>query len=423
VHAPRFHERPAAGRLPIHLARLRAAARRPEPDPLFLLAGGPGQGARSYAAIVPRAFGDVRRTRDVILVDLRGTGASNPLDCPTPGGDVGALADCRAHLPADLAPFTTERQVRDLDLVREALGYARVNLWGGSFGTRSAPAYTRLFPTRVRSVVLDGAFPFEHVFPRATAEDSAAALEEAFATCTRDAACVAAYPHLRRDLDDLLSTLTRAPLRVSAPDPATGAPTTVTLDRGTLAAAVKVMLYTPKLTRVLPLALARLKQGDPGPLLAAAAAGRSWSTDTMALGLTARLLCAEDLPRLTGEPAAGTFVGRSDVDAWRAICRGFEADVPADLAARPLPVPALILSGALDPVTPPRWGVAMRAHFPRSTHLVVADGAHNVSLGGCMPDVIARFIANADPASVDAGPCATRHGGHGFVVNAAAARP
>jgi pimeloyl-ACP methyl ester carboxylesterase len=431
LDVPRLHEKPSAGSLTLHFAVLPAMGRDRQGDPLFLLAGGPGQSARAYAGLVPRTFRAVRRTRDVVLVDLRGTGESSPLPCPPTDPRnteefPAALATCRASLPRDLSPFTTARRARDLDSVRAALGYARINLWAGSFGTREALIYARLFPDRVRSVVLDGAVPLEHIWPLGTAQDSAAALELRFARCERDAACRDRYPRLRQDFGDLLRKIELQPRTVTLPDPETGELRTVRLTRADVASTVKVLLYSSEQARLLPLAIDRLRRGDARPLLAAAAAERAWSVDTMALGLTLRLVCAEEMPRLpreTEEATRGTFLGDTDLTQWSRFCRDFEAEIPRDLATRPLATPALILSGALDPVAPPRWGEMMRRHFPRSAHIVVDDGAHNVSFGGCMPDVIAKFIDAPDPAGVAVPSCAT-HAGHGDVVlDGAAARP
>lgn len=431
VRAPLFNEKPSAGALDIQFAVLRATTRQRESDPLFLLAGGPGQGARSYAPLVPAFFEDVRKSRDVVLVDVRGTGASSPLECPLPESSeidltgIGGPSDCRKRLGRSLSAFTTERQVRDLDAVRAALGYARLNLWGGSFGTRAALVYARLFPDRVRGVVLDGASPFENPFPSWTARDAATALERAFSDCEGDLECRTAYPQFRRDFGELLDRLERTPLVATAPHPRTGRPVRVRVDRVAFASTVKVMLYSPDHASLVPFVVARLKDGDVAPLLAAVWAERAWSTDTMALGLTLRIICAEELPRVPVDAAAtasGTFLGRTDIEAWSRLCRDFAPDEPADVTTRPLPVPALILSGELDPVTPPRWGEAMRASFPRSAHVVVPGAGHNVSFTGCVPRLIARFIATADPAAVDP-TCVGGLKRPPFVIGPSAARP
>ena len=145
----------AGRRISIHIAVLPALRRIVERDPLFLLAGGPGQGARELAQVVARYFRAVRRHRDVVLVDFRGTGASNPLKCDLPDDELRVLeADdfaeqaerCAAALPADPRFYTHHQSLADLDDIRRELGYDRINVWGGSWGTRAALLYALRYP-------------------------------------------------------------------------------------------------------------------------------------------------------------------------------------------------------------------------------------------------------------------------------------
>jgi pimeloyl-ACP methyl ester carboxylesterase len=140
----------------------------PRADPLFILAGGPGQAA-SFLGPFAAALTGVRKDRDIVLVDQRGTGRSSPLVCAAfkPDRSLKAAlefdplpkaAACAQELAAkgvDAAQYTTAAWVADLDAVRAALGYDRINLWGGSYGTRAAQEYLRRHPQRVRSAVLD----------------------------------------------------------------------------------------------------------------------------------------------------------------------------------------------------------------------------------------------------------------------------
>ena len=155
----------AGRRLSIHVAVLPALRRIVERDPLFLFAGGPGQGARELAPVVARFFRAVRRHRDVVLVDFRGTGASNPLRCDMPGDEFIALqaddfaeqtARCAAALPADPRFFTHHQSLADLDDIRRTSSYDRINIWAAP-GTRAALLYALRYPARTRTVILDGA--------------------------------------------------------------------------------------------------------------------------------------------------------------------------------------------------------------------------------------------------------------------------
>lgn len=379
----------------IHVAVLPALRREKAPDPLFLLAGGPGQGARGYARLVPIAFQEVRRGRDVVLVDLRGTGDSNPLECDL--GDpltmfvAGEMdvASCQKTLKADPRFYTTAPAVDDLDDVRAALGYERINLWGGSYGTRASLVYARRHPDHVRSVVLDGAAPFEIRLPLHNAQGAQRAMDRLLADCAADPRCRAAYPGLRGELAALLADLAERPATAAIRHPRTGAPMDFTVTRDNFASGLRGMLYSPSHASLIPYVVNAASQGDFSPFAVSTLETAAWSTETMSLGLTLSVLCAEDVPGITDAEAdrqvRGTFLGRSEIDTWRRMCAQWPHAARPDGLERvhSLKTPALILSGDLDPVTPPRWGEAMKTHFPGARHIVVPSAGHNTSMSGC----------------------------------------
>src|SRR5215471_18088486 len=154
-----------------------ARAEMREPDPFFALAGGPGQGATEafpQAAYVRT----IAERRDVVLVDQRGTGKSNPLDCTllsvdNPQEVLGApysldrIRSCRADSDrkADTTQYTTSIAADDLDEVRAALGYGRVNVLGGSYGTKAALVYLRRHGEHVRTLTLEAVAPPDFLIP------------------------------------------------------------------------------------------------------------------------------------------------------------------------------------------------------------------------------------------------------------------
>ncbi|HEX7181546.1 MAG TPA: alpha/beta fold hydrolase [Thermoanaerobaculia bacterium] len=420
----------------VHVAVLPALRRESARDPLFLLAGGPGQGARGYAPLVPIAFQEVRRGRDIVLVDLRGTGASNPLGCDvgdpleaasSPDG-VFDLAPCRKALKADPRFYTTGPAVDDLDDVRAALGYERINLWGGSYGTRAALVYAQRHPEHVRTVVLDGAAPFEISLPLYNARGAQRALDRLLADCEADPLCRKAYPDLRGETEALLADLDREPERTTLRHPRTGRPFDLTVTRGAFASGLRGMLYTPGHASLIPSVVHAARRHDFDPFAAAALETAAWSTETMSLGLTLSVLCAEDVPRITDAQAErevrGTFLEDFEIEAWRQMCAQWpHGPVPADVAnVQPLQVPALILSGDLDPVTPPRWGEVMKAHFRNARHVVVPGAAHNTSRTGCVPDLIAGFIDKGRADGLDAS-CVKKTRRPPFVIDSSGTAP
>jgi pimeloyl-ACP methyl ester carboxylesterase len=438
-------------RLSIHLAVMPALRRTIEPDPLFILAGGPGQGARGFAAVAARYFKTIRRTREIVLVDLRGTGASGSLDCPRDDDemalvtgfflDTTAVTRCRERLTADPRHYTHANALADLDEIRERLGYARINLWGGSWGTRAALLYAMTYPHAVRSVVLDGAVSMSMEFPRTVAHDADRAFERLLSACERDPACREAHANARGEFAALLASLddgsktavdpARSPARVTSTrdirHPRTGVPTPVTLSRDAVAEIIRVALYTPAdAARVLQI-IEHAAAGDFGPLVAEAVRSASWSTDDMAIGQSMSVLCSEDLPLVAdvdfAREAAGTFLRSSYADAWRRRCQQWPRGEGLVIERHATSIaPALILSGAHDPVTGPDAGEAMAQHFPNHHHIVVQGAAHNTSFSGCVPDLIAAFITRRSIGPLDDG-CATRIGWPPAVVSDAGTTP
>ncbi|TAK55069.1 MAG: alpha/beta fold hydrolase, partial [Gammaproteobacteria bacterium] len=257
---------PRGAQIEIAIAVVPAIATRAAPDPLFLLAGGPGQGARATYAGVLAAFAGVRRERDLVLVDQRGTGDSNRLDCEFPedaweAGDIppGELSrmarECLAKLPGQPGYYTTSLAVRDLEAVRAALGYERINLFGASYGTRVAQHYARRYPERVRTMALDSVAHPELVLGPAIALDAQQALDAIFARCAADAACAERFPDPAGQFRALLERLRGEPLSLRLPDPATGSERTIRVGPGHLVVMARMLSYAAIGAALLPLVI------------------------------------------------------------------------------------------------------------------------------------------------------------------------
>jgi len=403
-------------RLQLRLAVVPALAAQPLADPLFILVGGPGQAATKAGPAIAEVLGDLLRSRDVVLVDQRGTGGSNPLDCKdeeesslakrfAPRLDLLGTRACKSALGADTTLYTTDLAMDDLDDVRKALGYERINLWGGSYGTRAALVYLRQHPAHVRSLVLDGSAPFAIELPLFVARDGQHALDALFADCLADAECKARFPDTRTELARLLQRLEHAPESTRLIHPRTGLPETLVIEREGLAAALLNLLYVPALAGLIPLGVERASRGDYGTLVAPVEAFSN-SVD-LSTGMFLSVVCAEDLSRVSQaeatEQTQGTFLGAGWLSRLREQC--------AEWGAAPLPeayfapvagnVPSLLLSGSLDPVTPPRWGELVQSTLSPSRHVVVPGAGHGVTSQGCVPELIHEFLDSLDPAGLD----------------------
>jgi pimeloyl-ACP methyl ester carboxylesterase len=400
----------------LRVAVVPALAASPRPDPLVLLVGGPGQAATVAGAHIAEALRDVRNRRDIVLVDQRGTGKSNALHCESdrtqplaelfaPRPDPAKTRACLDALDADTRLYATPVAMDDLDEVRAALGYEQVNLWGGSYGTRAALVYLRQHGPHVRSLVLDGSAPFSLQLPLYAARDAQRALDLTYADCQSDAACQRAFPDARAELERLLAALGEAPRDVQVAHPRSGVPTPLRIERAGLAGAVRNLLYLPQLAGLLPLAVQRAQSGDYGPFIASADAFANGVG--VATGMFLSIVCAEDVPRFDAAQAEaatrGTFLGGAWLDDVRAECRAWPAATLPDAYHEPVSsdAPSLLLSGHLDPITPPSWGDEVASHLSRSRHVVVPGAGHGTTTLGCVPGLIAEFLETLDAAALD----------------------
>lgn len=402
-------------RISLKVVVLPGARRSANPDPLFFLTGGPGQAATREASNIQQNFRPVLGDRDIVLVDQRGTGASNSLACEPeegelPGTDVDGmlrmLRGCMKRWDADLRLYTTPIAMDDLNQVRESLGYRRINLYGGSYGTRAAIVYVRRHPTTVRSVVLDSVVPPSMILPLHFPRDGQRALDRLTAACADDPGCAQAFPNLADRFEQLLARLDRNPERVTLTHPRTGEPEQVTLDRLLVSGIVIGALYLPETAALLPLAIYRAADGDYTTLLALSSAGVS-AIEGISLGMRYSVLCAEDAPRVNDETleraTQGTFAGAGLVRTFLKPCDFWPRGKVGDDYYAPFAseAPTLILSGEFDPVTPPVWGEQIASQWRNTRHVVVPGVAHGVGTRGCMMRVVRRFLNEANPRTVD----------------------
>ena len=412
----------------VHVAVLPALARNKRPDPVFFLAGGPGQSAIDLAGPVGRLLGRFSNRRDIVLIDQRGTGRSAPLVCEgdetadrplqdavDPAQQVALLARCREALQGlphgDLRRYTTTLAMQDAEAVRQALGVERINLVGVSYGTRAALTYLRLYPGAVRRVVLDGVAPPDMVLPQSFGVDAQAALDALLVWCRGDAACQRRHPQLAQQWAGLRAAL---PRNVTLTHPLNGREETVRMTVDVLAAMVRAPLYSPVLAAALPLAIEEAAAGRWSPLAGLAVALSSSARGPgLAQGMHFSVVCAEDLPLKAGHaapPAAPPATEFGNLSAvYAQVCRDWPRG-EVDAAFYQVPVsasPVLLLSGAIDPVTPPRHAERMaKALGGRARHVVVPNAGHGVMGQGCLRDVVYRFVDQPDDAAslaVDAG--------------------
>ena len=442
-----FEDRAAgAGRtIDLEVVVLPAVSDSPEPDPLFFLAGGPGQAATELAGPMLPLLSEVRRTRDLVFVDQRGTGESGRMTCAFFESDVDEeavseslqldtlplddLRECLAEVEAAADPrqYTTPVAMDDLDDVRAALGYETVNLYGGSYGTRAGLIYMRRHPERVRTAVLDGLAPVSIRLPSSINADAHRALDLLFADCASDAGCNEAFPDLPRTFARVIADLQANPRELDTTHPRTGEPFELTLSAASFAGGLRGVLYSPTVASLMPWTITRAAEGDFAPYLAQIVPLMD-SGQVLSLGMFFSVLCAEDVSqladgvaeRLSAEGILGRLLTEVTIDAcsvWPA------ADLPvAYFEPVRSDAPTLLLSGALDPVTPPSWGEEVLGGLSNARHLIAPGAGHGVITRGCADDLVAEFIESGDHADLDAS-CLERIRRPPFLLSAAGTDP
>jgi len=401
----------------LKIVLLPAFSNDPKPDPLFFLAGGPGQGAAQMARQVREVFRRVQTERDIVLVDQRGTGKSNPLNCKSEldslrelnePDEVGLerLRKCLQGYDADPRLYTTSIAMDDLDDVRAHLGYGRINVYGGSYGTRAALVYLRQHEPNVRSVILDGVAPTDMRLPLFFARDVQRAFDKLLADCEADEACRAKHPNLADRARKLLARVEKDAPRVRLTHPRTGVTEDVTVKAALVSTVLAGALYSPVTSSLVPELIERAEANDFQGLLALATLNES-AAENMSVGMQLSVMCAEDFPRITPEDvareSAGSIFGSYFLESRQKACEFWpKGEVPAayyePVASS---VPTLLFSGELDPVTPPRWGDAVAKHLKNARHVIVPGSGHIAMSTGCAARIARDFLDRASVEGLD----------------------
>ncbi|WP_262689494.1 alpha/beta hydrolase [Kordiimonas aestuarii] len=409
---PLDYSEPGSGTVTLHATIVPAKASTPAEDPFLVFAGGPGQAAGDYGMLVHVAFDNIRTKRDIILLDQRGTGRSAGVRCdgdeiPEKLSDMTALArQCRESAPIDVRHITMENVVRDAEEVRARLGYETLNLWGGSYGTRTVALYLRRYPERVRSIVVDGVLPPDVSLFETSPQSAERAKHLIAEDCAANTACAARFPNFEADVDALMAKAKAGELHYSGPDPVTGETIEFDLQHGFAVEALRGAFYTADTTTYVPLVVDEAVKGNLNPLIASLL-GATAISESMYLGTTYSILCGDEIPRLSEAEAVaageGSFAEDSYYRYWKAGCAGWDSTMPESDALTPIEgdVPALVLSGNLDPITPPSMGDHFVGGFPNGRHIVVPGTGHNTSYVACMPSLMADFIENLDVSALD----------------------
>ncbi|HEY6972575.1 MAG TPA: alpha/beta hydrolase [Candidatus Angelobacter sp.] len=419
-----FEDRAAkSGRkIKLHLVVLSAQRTTPAKDAVFLLSGGPGTAATQLigeaGSLGP--LSGMRSNHDMVFVDQRGTGSSNPLKCDI-GDDpedlesffgelfpVQKIKACRQKLDsiADLRMYTTPMAMDDLDDVRAALGYDKIDLVGASYGTIAAQVYMRQHPDHVRAALLVGVaspgIKQPLLFPKAAQR----ALDLLFQDCDADSACHAAYPNLSDEFRQVLARFDKGPIQVELVNPKTHEKQQVLLARGNFVEHLRLLLYTTGSGRFVPLIIHRAYQNDYAPFQSAALAMNAGGD--IARGMYFTVTCSEGVPFISDQELVsetqGTFVGEYRVLVHREACKQWvRGAVPASFIE---PVkssaPVLMISGELDGSTPPWFGESAVKFLPNGRQLRIRNYGHQMD-SPCVWKIMNEFMEKGSADGLDTG--------------------
>ncbi|MCB1581852.1 MAG: alpha/beta fold hydrolase [Xanthomonadales bacterium] len=395
----------------LNIAVIKSSSNEKLDDPLLLLAGGPGQGAvDTYAGLV-NGFKNMIPLRDIVLVDQRGTGDSNPLRCEIDPEEFETLSDlssdawkqwttdCHNSLNADTRFYTTTEAIHDLEAVREALAIPQWNLYGGSYGTRKALTYMNLYPEAIRSVILDAVVPQEQALGVEHEANLQSTLERIFMLCEKDQDCHTAFGDAGQQMWKFLDKLKETPIQLRMPNPTSGEFEEVLMTREYAVVALRMFAYSPETMGLIPLMVSLANHDQPETIAAQAQMMMANLNQGLNNALEISVSCAEDVPFMPKKThTSNSLFGDDLFEMMHARCELWDS-VPVDKAFKqPVvsDIPTLLLSGEYDPVTPPENAEKVMQTLSNAQHLVAKGQGHIVGTRGCMPKILAAFIKDPE---------------------------
>ena len=396
LSVPEDWSQPKSPTLRLAVAIFKPFNSHPDPDPVLSLGGGPGQSWLQTMGPTCNAS-NLLPNRDLILLDQRGAGYSQPsLRC----FDNETLKVCHDRLiqaGINLNAYTTLQNAADVHALIRALGYRQVNLEGASYGTRLALTIMRLYPSDLRSVVLNSVLPPQvHAFtsiPQAILR----AFDVLFHECSIDSSCTATYPHLQTAFFQLVAELNRTPITFRTA-PQTSTSVTVHFTGNDLVLWLRQSLYMTGYIPFLPEAIYQIRQHDY--TLLSRMYDSSSSNATMNWGMFYSVMCGKDAAFTTQQDLKTSVLGLpSQVrpalldlsTSMFSVCQSWGVKAVPTIQKKPVKssIPTLILQGEYDPATPPANGMLAAQTLSRSYFFLLPGVGHGIhSPTSTCPDTI-----------------------------------
>lgn len=435
VTVPENPNKPDGKQIQVHYVVLPAVKNVNHEEALLAIAGGPGQSAIDNAAGFDAMLSKVRQQRDILLIDQRGTGRSNLLTCdegaqsPLSFDDDNAdtLAEtqkCLAKIDADVTQYGSLNAIKDFEAVRQHLGYKKLHVYGISYGTRMAQLYMRLYPAHLATVTLDGIVPMQQSVLEIGASIDRG-FDLLFKDCQETTACHAQFPELKAEFDQVAASLAKAPVMENVYDPVTGEKTMLTMTRGKFYGSIRMALYQANVRALVPHAIHQAAKHNFQPILGL----YSLTIDNagMAMGMHASVVCGEDMHRITPamrEQAQHSFMGKTMLEGLEATCEVWKVPAVDDSFSEPISsdIPTLLLSGEIDPATPPSWGELAMEKLTNAKHFVAPYATHGVAYQSCANNLIADLVRSGSVKDLD-GECLKKDVRRSFYLNASSVEP
>ena len=423
-------DEPDGRKIRLHFALARALKPEPDATPIFFFAGGPGQAASELWVQLQGPLKKLQRTHDIVLMDQRGTGAESPLSCELEDEtldlriDLGKVAEqareCLQKVEGDPRFYTTTIAMADYEALRLALGYDKINLIGVSYGTRAAQEYLRRYPDRVRTITLDSVAPVELVLGGEHAMNLDQAMAAILDDCRVDEDCNEAFPLVHEQLQQLIKQTRTNPQMLTIDDPLSGEPIELEANMDVLAVALRMLAYSSRTQAQIPFLISdAVSTNNPQRLVSQAMMVLSSMDGMISHWMELSVICSEDYPLMKPRPEdARTIIGEVFYKVLIAQCELWpRGEVPADFH-QPFKsdVPALLLSGEFDPVTPPRYAELAAKQFSRQLNLVVKGQGHSVAFSQCTHEIVTDFINTAAFEDLDSS-CLEKQGRAPFFIN------
>ncbi|MGX9462760.1 alpha/beta hydrolase [Shewanella sp. A14] len=430
ITVPENPKQPQGKQIDIHFAILPAIKNTHPDEALLAIAGGPGQSAIENAAGFNRMLSKVRQQRDILLIDQRGTGQSNILTCEDDTASLLSMNDddldiitmtekCLSQIDADIAQYGSNIALTDFEAVRQYLGYQKLHLYGISYGSRMAQLYMRHYPEALLTVTLDGVVPMQQSVV-AIGDSIERGLNVLWRDCKSTPACQQQFPDLVDEYNKVDQLLANAPISQQVRDPQTDEPSDFLLTRGKFSSAIRMAMYMANIRALIPHAIHQAAQGNYQPILGiytltADSAG-------IAMGMHASVVCGEDIHRITDQmrkDAKESYISGNMLEGLEKTCQAWPMPKVDDNFSEPIhsDIPTLLLSGELDPATPPNWGALAQEKLTKSKHFIAPYATHGVAGQSCGNDLVAQLVDQGSVKDID-GECLQKDVRRSFYLNA-----